>query len=628
MTVTTDGPRRKHHVFLFRHCVRSTNKRQRLHNNWTAFVQNTEQDYQPQDFIEEGYSNWNTPQYWCTQTGLDIMEGSGRFLFDQLAKNLVEDRLAAEFQNTDEEYYEYSMDFQVIVDESSQRDVDTALALIKGLRQQRHNTEANPHNIRLKGLDQLTFASSWLFQPFRQDEGMCENKLSTNKDGYRERIRNQIQHRLDTVPPPEPGLAYTLSKIERRGGSGALGSIQDVPTWIQGSGEELLGAPFINTSSPFPIVVSDENAYLAGPINLVKWFAEMLFFTRAGGVEVPFLWNATLPELYKFVEWIHWERTIVAMENSIAASQGSIMSRAILDALLHGHVNVANPPTRTRTTVDPSSTASTMPCSKNDDDEHVSSTKVTLIVGHDGDLDSVATALGLRWRLGPRYHTSPANQQGEYVPTPPGSAMHFELDLQSKVVEQSFWYPVLVEHFEPNSTYRRIPKGMRRNSTGILEQVPLVVKPRSTKIQEPSLLSMQLSKDGKRMVLPHSGIDLLEAQLNATLALFPDAVDCYKTFISRTHQELYTGTNGKTACPMNGIHLSSNHVSAGDHWQARLALVGLALAAAGLWRLVVGWRLSTGRRKLVLQRHGLVVSYNKVSGSKADEGKELELSFP
>ena len=53
----------------------------------------------------------------------------------------------------------------------------------------------------------------------------------------------------------------------------------------------------------------------------------------------------------------------------------------------------------------------------------------------------IATALGIRWKLGPPYRSG-IDSAGEYVPTPPGASMHFEYDLETGALDLSYLYPV------------------------------------------------------------------------------------------------------------------------------------------------------------------------------------------
>lgn len=56
-----------------------------------------------------------------------------------------------------------------------------------------------------------------------------------------------------------------------------------------------------------------------------------------------------------------------------------------------------------------------------EEEEEEEDIMTTFIIGHDGDLDAIATALGILWSLPQPYHPG-------YTPTPLGLAIHFEYD--------------------------------------------------------------------------------------------------------------------------------------------------------------------------------------------------------
>jgi hypothetical protein len=115
--------------------------------------------------------------------------------------------------------------------------------------------------------------------------------------------------------------------------------------------------------------------------------------------------------------WIHWSRYILSIGNNEAAAKGGVIMARILQELEHNNNHA------------------------------------TFMIGHDGDIDAVATALGLSWNLPHPYHPG-------YSPTPPGSAIHFSYD--GNKVEISFLAPILLNAQAPYL-----------NSSGILEEVPV-----------------------------------------------------------------------------------------------------------------------------------------------------------
>jgi hypothetical protein len=88
-------------------------------------------------------------------------------------------------------------------------------------------------------------------------------------------------------------------------------------------------------------------------------------------------------------------------------------------------------------------------------------TRVTIIAGHDNDLNALATALGATWVL-QDYISGP---DGVFVPTPPLSGIHAVRDVESDRIDLSFVYP---RYAQTGLDYFRL------NESGILEQTPLL----------------------------------------------------------------------------------------------------------------------------------------------------------
>jgi hypothetical protein len=546
----------KHYVFLFRHCVRSTKKRERLHNNWTATQSGQEQEYETLDFVAEGLPDWQAPDYACTGVGRKAMEGTGRQLFRELVDDLMHEQDQLQKLHDPEEPRRLTIQFQLLVD-NSQRDVDSALALQRGLLKESNDETLNPYGavVVLKGLDRMDFYPD-LFHP---SQG-CPEKLSSSTP-FQDVVRKEVERQLETLESPTPDLLNTLAKLEHRGGTGRLGSIQQVPIWIPGPND---AESKVNTTSQFPVVISDGEIYLAGPINLVSWMAELAFYSRAGGIHVPFLWNLTMTELYRLVEFYHWSRAVLSVENSIAARRGIVLGQAILEALRRGHISIPGRP-------------ESVSCSTEDDSPDIADAKVTLIVGHDGDMDAIATAFGLRWVLPSPYHTSPGNDMGEYVPTPPASAMQFVMDKDESWVDMSYRFPIMLERFH-NTTGVHIPKGMRMNSSGILEATPMVIQPRGSS-SWPRSPSMDVALAVTRTIMAENGLSVLQAQLEDTMAAFPESGECY--------QGVPVGSSGSNRC--ESLTRLSGNEGIGHHVPV-LMTYGLLFTLGGLFYLL-GFRL-------------------------------------
>jgi hypothetical protein len=158
-----------------------------------------------------------------------------------------------------------------------------------------------------------------------------------------------------------------------------------------------------------------------------KYIAQSIIYSRASGIDGNnFFTNVTVEEFYNLMAWVHWSRDVMYVKNGKAAAEGGVMMAKILQAL-----------------------SSSSRSSSNHEEEY----DAAFIIGHDGDLNAVATALGITWTLPPPYHPG-------YLPTPPGSALHFAYD--GNEVEISFIAPVL---FADHT--------MTLNTSGTLIEVPV-----------------------------------------------------------------------------------------------------------------------------------------------------------
>jgi hypothetical protein len=175
-----------------------------------------------------------------------------------------------------------------LISDTSQRDVDSALALSEGLREAGivvSNIELNPD----------------LFDPTKK--GFACPPVNTLS------LAPQIQDRLGRVPPPT-SLNYALKLIQ--------------------SLVHLTPPSFANTTSSFDLNV--EKLHLKGPVNLVKLFSQMLMHSRASNLT--FVPEATNSQISMLVEWIFWQRTVEYSFNSQSAERGGVLMNFVLNNLL------------------------------------------------------------------------------------------------------------------------------------------------------------------------------------------------------------------------------------------------------------------------------------------------------
>eukprot|EP00557_Chaetoceros_sp_GSL56_P012481 CAMPEP_0176485476 /NCGR_PEP_ID=MMETSP0200_2-20121128/5057_1 /TAXON_ID=947934 /ORGANISM="Chaetoceros sp., Strain GSL56" /LENGTH=498 /DNA_ID=CAMNT_0017882117 /DNA_START=114 /DNA_END=1610 /DNA_ORIENTATION=+ len=312
----------------------------------------------------------------------------------------------------------YSVKFLV---DKSPRDVQTAYAMMDGMadiakKSTKHPWE-NKTRVVIKGLDVIEIEPR-LFDPmknngFRDDDNSSDDHHGQDaicdvpSESVEDKIRN-IEQRYKNAPQPY-NFTETLLWIQYRGGKNFMDFFVD------------------NDGSVKEPSLAEDASHFQGAFNLIKYVAEALFYSRASGLN---FWenNATTEDTYVMMTWIHWSRYVLSIGNNETAAKGGVIMSRILQELEHFD-------------------------DKNDgydDNNH----HATFIIGHDGDLDAVATALGISWNLPHPYHPG-------YSPTPPGSAIHFSYN--GNEVEVSFLAPILLNTHVPFL-----------NSSGILEEVPVL----------------------------------------------------------------------------------------------------------------------------------------------------------
>jgi len=460
---------RKHYAILIRHCARSTEKKVILYNS------TDELKYKAKDFIGSPLPKWNTPKKWCTQHAMEIIEATASYILDKLtleAENLK------------------NIQIQIITD-SAQRDVDTSLALRNGMLQAAAKMDES--GILFGGLQSLEY-DHFLFKVF---DGFCEANYTS------ERLASDIQNRFSTITPPEPNLNETLLLLEKLGGIGKVEKLTDMD-------QSLRLSSFSNYTQ------------FEGATNIVKLFSQMVIYSRASEVDPPFLPDMSTSDLYRLFAWIHWSRSVLHVGNVRSAISGTVIAKAILEALEYGSYHV------------PGSVAA--PCNEDAD------ACVTILVGHDGDIDSFATAFDLHWLLRPPYRSGKA---GEYYPSPPGSGIYIEYDLQSKVSKLSYLFP----NFFPGE----VP---------LIDCVPLVF---NSPIRQELNSFFDLTKNNQTTsIIPLrqgiSSLEVLRDRLNILLRKYPEANDCYDKAVNRSHHSGQSILKSKSKLKYNstvGLNVSS-----------------------------------------------------------------------
>ena len=482
----------QHHVFVFRHCVRSTGSIVKLQpflhpimnsttkkGNSNANIEQEDQEqysYNASDFTASPLPLWNTPDMWCTEGGMAIMKETGKFLWNN--------KIHTGIIPTDSDNDTLRIKFQLVTD-TSQRDVDTSFALAEGLSEAALASAVAEESIVIDGLDDIVY-DPVLFSPL-ENNTHWQSSRTTRTGGplcetffTQEQLDRDINLRYQQVPPPEPGLVPTLQLLRNLGGVGPMG--------------------------PPPKNEENEIGY-EKYVNVVKIFAQMMFYSRASGIQPPFLPNATRAEVYRLLDWVHWMRSVLNIDNVESVTDGAVLAHAILEVLETGQYNGG-------------SDRSDHLDGAIQEDEDDYDIRITIIVGHDGNQNTLASALGVRWQL-----PAPYQSRLQDSATPPGSALHFSHDMDSGSLEMSFLYPVFGTDWalDQNRAMGSVPLLLvdSSQSSDTLSNAVKVDK-------DAGATEIGASDDGR------SGVQLLREHLFSVLREYPGAMECYDAAVLRT----------------------------------------------------------------------------------------------
>jgi len=373
---------RRNHVFVFRHCVRST-------EDVTSSV-GTNRSTDPSDYISAELPEWGVPQMFCTSRGLRIMQSTGQFLAKLLIK---ENEMSSD--DDDERNNRPGRKIRVrFVSDVVIRDADTAFSMIRGFLDV---GGAELFDIDLRYDEQL-------FNPLMArkiqsglrgtNNAYNETKYFCEKRYTSEILRSEVEERLATLPRPFGEIADNLKFLQRITGVGRAG-------------------PFASMN-PNEIKI-DDNGNIVGMVNVLALFSQMLFYARVSRTSPTFVPNATVASIYHMLQWADWLQAVQYMDNSRALTDVAPFAHSIIEALRANHMH------------------------------EESKVTATIFVGHDSDIARLASVFGVRWDLSKPYHTNRNHSSaGKYAPAPPGSTMQFVHDVPSGKVELAFRYPFLL----------------------------------------------------------------------------------------------------------------------------------------------------------------------------------------
>ena len=342
-------------VLLMRHCVRSTKTTIKICD---GNGNNNSRDVNITDYINVPLPDYGVPPMWCTPKGLDYIEKEGQFIINQVVLPESPSHLHVNF----------------VVDESH-RDVDTAIALSKGMKEALELGQL----VTFSGLDEIELATD-LFKPeggsndtYVDPEALCPRTEYTLQD-----LSHQIEKQINDLE--------ATSLLDEQ-----LEGVLELLVTLGAAGPNLLAL--------------DRDQYKCPGTGQVGLLWELLIqlphaalYSKASNVK-PFLPTATDQEIYRMLYLADCIRSLKGVGNILSAKKGIIMAKSMLAALRQHETNRLIKKGNMKETL-----------------------TLTVFVGHDGDLDNIATALGLRWTMpAPYFHTE--DQVGRVVATPPGSGI-------------------------------------------------------------------------------------------------------------------------------------------------------------------------------------------------------------
>jgi hypothetical protein len=579
---------RTHHFFLFRHCVRSTSNSIPLDQD--NLVYNNEHDDEshqslmskistmtnysinPADYIGSDLPNWQVPEEWCLPGALAQVQNVGQWLLEEGFLQDAGPRIHFEF-----------------LTDTVHRDVDTAFALAQGLAQavqKRQNNSTQELSV-VHGLSNLHYVQ-WLFQPLKADPMQLSTSNNNNtalcQESYSQSEQAQfIQEHLATIPRPS-SFRQASELLMQKGGIGAAGN------WTH-----LFPAMDSNDTNLVVMLPSDLK-HVGGVAHLIKLYAQMAFYSRAGNVTPPFLPTLTTEEVYTLLQWVYWNRMITSAYTPRQATMGSVMAQVLLHALEHGSLYDTPDRSKSRTRMshavhhdDPDDTTSTKKGEEYD-------TYVIIVTGHDGNLEDLVTALGASYIAPPPYRhpvggtinrnqndtTSSGSNRAEpyyYLATPPMSGIYARQDVHDDrptITALNFVTPIYSQQPMEQVWTAAL------NDTGILEQVPLLERGSDNHLFDTVLDNYNDDDDH---------LDQLRQHIEQVLQQYTGSLDCFQTTkhfidtLSHGTRSPFTTTSSRSK---NDFSILLNHKS----WRTIGVLVTFVIMVTAL-----AWFIFSRRRQ-------------------------------
>ena len=342
-------------VLLLRHCVRST------HSTIPVCDEDgNKTKVNATDFLTTPLPDYGVPEMWCLPQGLDIIQTLGNYLVNDILLESDTSKIVFHF-----------------VSDTSHRDVDTALALSKGMKAAMMNS-----TVLFQGLDNIQLSQD-IFKP----EGT-----------------NNTEEKIEGTAPICPRTEYLIDDLAQQVHENIDRRLNS--TELEQAIETIRKVGATDQEWNFGVYEGQCDSGVGLKLDLVILVTEMLLYSRVGGVT--FLPEATDEDIYSILQMADIIRSLERLGNVMAMKNGLVLAKSILSALHH-----------------------------NDDDN----LHVTIFVGHDSNLDHVATALKLAWDLPfPYFREKSSGNIGSYVATPPGSGLLFSNTDSSVGVD--FLFPI------------------------------------------------------------------------------------------------------------------------------------------------------------------------------------------
>ena len=285
-----------------------------------------------------------------------------------------------------------------VVADSVARDVDSARVFVRGMGRNASTT--------------ISVAAD-TFDTLKSEIGdaICAEYAPSEAE-----IAAEVRERLRAVALPS-SLDDATQKFERLVGVGRAGPLAS------------LGPPTV-----------DARGKLSGAVGALKHLSQMIFYAFASAV--PYAGVASRDELYELIAWQHWFRAVA----DVNAEKATANAKLLLEVL-----RALNAPTGDDDE-EGAGRGATTPATGGGSGGDDAST--TVFFGHDGNLDGLASLLGIEWEAPPYVGGA------SLLPTPPGSGLLFEADASTGLLDVSFVYPLYATDDEPPAL----------NRSGVLER--------------------------------------------------------------------------------------------------------------------------------------------------------------